>query len=543
MSAAIERFRATHATQLPVRFTFLEGRMIVVSNDGQPGAPPVGAEIVGINGVPVPTAVTTLGTAVAYDGLTDPSILAKLSADSDLTGDDLNEYWPAFYGFPTEWRLDWKATAELRLSHSILAPIGFKAWTALTWPGEAYRDEFYKAIRWRVAGKKASLRIDTFVNYRNPVDATAFLAGFFRALKTQAVTDLVIDLRANGGGSEDVSVALGRYLLPARFTWSKPVLLKAIRYGDLPAHMESWGDPKTLFEPALDHFTRTSDGWWERRPGAEPDDESVLPQDVSPDRFTGHLTLLTGPRNGSGATRTIAQLKEKLGATLVGEDSSGSAEGPTAGHIFLLTLPNSGLKVRIPNAWNRTGVEHFVPGRGVSVDTLVTPTLADFEAGVDRPFEVAKGAASVLAPSLATIFGGRWSGSLDYRDYANDRRVVLPTTAVGNAQGDGATLAFTFDDGPGKTVRSSERWTVTRDGKTVTVGEQGQAEVMTVVERRGGPKPGDMTFVAEGAGRENGSAVAVRVVVTRRGDRLSIARLTRGQAGPFILRHAYQFHS
>ncbi len=542
VSVTIDRFRAGHATQLPLRFTFIEGRMMVVSNDGQAGAPPRGAEIVGINGVAVPAVVSVLGTAVAYDGATDASILAKLSADGDLTGDDFNEYWPAFYGFPAQWRLDWKAPRDLRVSHTVVAPISFEAWTALTWPGGVYRDEFYKAIRWRVAGKKAYLRIDTFVNYRNPVDATAFLGGFFRTLKSQGVTDLILDLRANGGGSEDVSVALGRYLLPARFTWSEPVLLKAVRYGDLPAHMETWGDPKALFEPPLDHFTHLPSGWWERHPGADPDDddESVLPQAVSPDRFTGRLTILTGPRNGSGSTRTIAQLKEKLGATLVGEDSSGSAEGPTAGHIFLLTLPNSGLKVRIPNAWNRTKIDHFLPGRGVAVDNLVTPTVADFEVGVDRAFDVAKGAVIPPAPPLAMAMVGGWRGTLDYRDFGDDRRTILPMTAVGTSRGDGATLEFAFDDGPSKTLRASERWSVEADGKSLTVGKGRDAEVMTIVERRGGPEAGALTLVAEGHGKENGRPVAVRAIVTRRADRLSITRLTQMPGGPYLLRHAYE---
>jgi hypothetical protein len=543
VSAAVDRFRAIHATQFPLRFTFIEGRMIVVSGDGQPGAPPRGAEIVAINGVPVPSAVSSLATAVAYDGLTDASILAKLSADGDLTGDDFNEYWPAFYGFPQQWRLDWKAPGDLRLSHATLAPISFKRWTELPWPGGVYRDEFYNSIQWRLAGKKAYLRIDTFVNYRNPVDATAFLGGFFRTLKAQGVNDLILDLRANGGGSEDVSVALGRYLLPSTFVWSKPVLLKAIRYGDLPAHMESWGDPKALFEPPLDHFTHLADGWWERHPGADADDddESVLPQAVSPDRFAGRLTILTGPRNGSGSTRTIAQFKDKLGATLVGEDSSGSAEGPTAGHIFLVTLPNSGLKVRIPNAWNRTNIEHFSPGLGVRVDNLVTPTLADFHAGVDRAFEVAKGAPSLPPPSLGAAFGGNWRGTLDYRDFGNDRRTILATTAIGSALDDGATLDFTFDDGPGKTVRSHEPWRLGADGKILSIGAGRDVEAMTIVERRGGPQAGDITLVAEGHGRENGVPVAVRTIVTRRADRLSISQLTQSPGQPFLLRHAYEF--
>jgi hypothetical protein len=541
-SDAIEHYRLTHATHLPIRFKIIEGRMITVSNDGQPGAPPPGAEIIAINGMPVPVVLTTLGKTVAYDGTTDQSIAAKLSSDGDLMGDDFNEYWPALYGFPTAWTLDWKRVGDLKISHASLTPTGFKAWIGLTWPGGPYGDEFYRSIRWRIAGQTAYWRIDTFVNYRNPVDATAFLDSFFKRLKTDGVANLILDLRENGGGSEDVSVALGRYLLRSRFTWSKPVLLKAVRYGDLPAHMASWGDPKALFEPPLDRFRRTADGWWERLPHADKDDddESVLPQDVSPDRFTGHLTILTGPRNGSGATRTIAVLKEKLGATLVGEDSAGSAEGPTAGHIFLMTLPNSGLKVRIPNAWNRTNIDHFVQARGVAVDDRVTPTLADFDAGVDRALDVAKGTPTSPPPDLAQALSGAWTGTLNYRDFGDNRRVILPTGMTGAADSSGATLAFTFDDGPGKTVRSTEHWSMSADGKNLLVQAGKETEVMAIVERRGGAATEALTLVAEGHGQDNGLPVSLRTILTRRGETLSIARLTQRPGEPFLLRHAYE---
>lgn len=104
--AALERYRLDHPTHLPLRFQLVEGRMIVVANDGQPGAPPPGSELLAINGRPVPQVLATLAQAVAYDGDTTPAIAAKLASDSDLAGDDVNEYWPAFFGFATRWELD-----------------------------------------------------------------------------------------------------------------------------------------------------------------------------------------------------------------------------------------------------------------------------------------------------------------------------------------------------------------------------------------------------------------------------------------------------
>jgi hypothetical protein len=532
---SLETWRDTHSTHLPFRFQIVEGRMIVVSHAQEVGSPPEGAEVTEINGRPVPRILTTLSRAVAYDGGADQSVAAKLGADGDLMGDDFNEYWPAFYGFPEVWTLRWKRDADTHLSTSRLDPISFSAWRSLPWPGGAYRTEFYNGIRWRMSGKIAYLKIDTFVNYRNPVDATAFLDGFFKQMASAGTERLILDLRENGGGSEDVSVALGRYLMPTDFVWSKPVLLKAIRYGDLSQFMETWGDRQALFEPPLSNYRRTAEGWWERLPKAgDEDDASTLSTPLAADHFHGALTILIGPANGSGATRTIAQFKEKLNADLIGEDAAGSAEGPTAGHIFLMTLPNSGVKVRIPNAWNRTNISHFITGKGVAADQIVVQTLIDFEAGYDQALVEAKAVKSTPPPPLATGLAGDWAGTLDYRDFGDDNRVILPTRMSAKTQGGGTHLDFVYDDGPGKLVKSSEAWDLSEDGRVLTV----DGEAYRVIERLGGQAPDDLTLVADGEGEENRVPVKVRLVLARRADLLTLSRLTRRDGEPFLLRHA-----
>ena len=422
-------------------------------------------------------------------------------------------------------------------------PISFAHWTALPAPGAAYRGEFYNSIGWRLSGKVARLRIDTFVNYRNPVQPTQWLGGFFAALRAAGTEHLILDLRRNGGGSEDVSVALARYLFNRPFLWSKPLRYKAVRYGDLPDHIDSWGDRDALFNPPLSAFDTTPDGWYDRRPDlslAESDDDAseIVHQPRADFHFDGRLTILTGPANGSGATRTIAQLKENRGAVLIGEDSAGSAEGPTAGHIFLLTLPASGIKVRIPNAWNRTNIARFSPRLGVAADRLVLPTLADWSAGRDRALEVARDlpppgdAAALLTQALS----GTWRGSLDYRDYGDDGRVVLPTSLSVV----GAQLDFGYDDGPGKFVTSREQWTI-GEGALAIKGKSSTTRYRVVEAHRA--KDGAITLVFDGDETENGARVAARIIVTRLGAALRISALTHQRGAPYLLRHAYELRA
>lgn len=548
MSDELTAFRTNNATHLPLRFQLIEGRMIVVANDGQQGAPLVGSEILTINGIAVPSLLLKLAPLVSYDGTTDQAIAAKLADDSDLMGDDFNENYPALFGFPDAWQIKWKLVGGAASTTAMLKPIKFAQWTTLAGPGAKFRSEFYNSVSWRMNGKTARLGIDTFVNYRNPVQATAFLSGFFTAMEEAGTEHLILDLRKNGGGSEDVSVAMGRYLIDQPFTWSKPLRLKAVRYGDLPQYFETWGDREARFNPPLSAFTQTADGWFDRIPvqrGVQlSDGDTVLEQQpIGEGAFRGRLTILSGPRNGSGATRTIAQLKEKAGATVIGEDSAGSAEGPTAGSLFLLKLPASGLKVRIPEAWNRTAIEGWEQGKGVAVDQLVVPTLADFEAGRDRTIGVAQGTLPTSTNSTALVaaaLAGDWAGTLDYRDYSDDSRSTLPTLM----QSDGQVLAWTYDDGPKKTVRSSETWKFDGAGRSLTITSGSNTpDQWQVVESRASADGSSVTIVLDGVIEENGRRVIARKILTRDGKRLRITKLTRGAGEPFLMRQSYELRS
>ena len=167
---AIEAWRKTNPSHLPFRFRLIEGRMIVVS-----GALPMGAEVTAINGRQVAQILNAVAPLVAYDGDTDQAVAVKIADDSDLGGSDLEEYWPGLFGVPTRWEIAWKRPGDAAIQSSSLAPISFDDWTRLDAPDGKYRNEFYNSITWRMAGKVARLKIDSFVNYRNPVATTPLL--------------------------------------------------------------------------------------------------------------------------------------------------------------------------------------------------------------------------------------------------------------------------------------------------------------------------------------------------------------------------------
>lgn len=381
-----ERWRREQPSHLPFRFRLVQGRMLVVSC-ADPAVPP-GAEVLAVNGQPVAALVQVLGGLVPLDGDTVWSRATALADDGDLMGADFDHFYPYLFGLPSAWRLRLRDHDGAQARELELAPLSFQRWLGLDNRGRRHHANLGDSTRWRMLDARTGLlQVDTFVNYRRPVDANALFAGALEDLRSAGAQRLVLDLRANGGGSDDAALALLDHLALSPYTYLRAMRLKAVRYGDLPAHIETWGDRQALFEPPLEQFTRTADGWYERRAADQP--ALMQPRAPAAAAFRGPLTVLTSPVNASGATMAIATLREMGRARLVGGRCGGSADGPTAGRIFLVKLPASGIRVRVPLVLNVTAVTRFDAGGGLVPDLEVEDTVADFRAGRDAVLEAA----------------------------------------------------------------------------------------------------------------------------------------------------------
>jgi len=133
---------------------------------------------------------------------------------------------------------------------------------------------------------------------------------------------------------------------------------------------------------------------------------------------------------------------------------------------------------------------------------------------------------------LSQALAGHWRGALHYRDYSSDKAVTLPTTV---SIDDALRFAFTYDDGPGKMVRSNEQWSF--DGAVLNPGKAGKPLQVSLYR---GNENGDLILVALGSGVENDQPVELRLVVLRRGDTLSISRSSRLPQQEWLLRHVYR---
>jgi hypothetical protein len=386
---AVAAWRETRPTHLPFRFAIIERRMIVLSGDArQDAAPGRGAEVLAINGRSVRSLIGAIAPLAAVDGFTDPARLSLLGDDSDLMGADLDHYWPFLFGVAARFAVRWRPDDSAPARTTTLDAIGFSDWKALPADNGAFRSNFGEGAAWRMATRNVGvLTIPTFVNYRRPVDAAGLYARALGDLTSSGMQRLVIDLRANGGGSDDAALALIDALAPGPYCYQRAVRLRRPRYGDLADHIETWGDRAAIFSPPLEGFIEREEGWFDLRPELAPD--ILGPRRPAPNAFAGPVDVLIGPQNASGATMTIARLKAMGRVRTIGEATGGSAQGPTAGRIFMLKLPESGIVVRIPQRWNLVDAPDPPFGLGVAPDVAAPATVADLRAGRDAAIAVA----------------------------------------------------------------------------------------------------------------------------------------------------------
>jgi Peptidase family S41 len=537
---ALSDFREKTPTHLPVRVRVFGDRLFADVSAGNSIVR--GTEILSINGTSAKDVITRLSKYVVVDGYTNFSRAVTLEADADLMGSDLDHYWPIEFGFPAEWTLRLRsprgASREVRQQ-----PITFAAWKALS--GDTTDVDFRNGTTWSMLDDTtAVLRVRSFINYRRYTNPDSVYRPIFAALRARGVKHLIVDIRRNGGGSDDASQGLMRYLISSPLQAVRSSRRRTITIDSaLAAQFDTWGNRAPIFTPKPEGFIRRADGWFE----GKMRDVTLQP---AADAFRGRVSMLVGRRNGSGSTMLLAVLQEagaRAGTLrLVGEESGGSAEGPSAGQILFLRLPASGMRVRIPLYRTDVNVTSFVPGFGVFPDVDGTETLADFRATIDRALVTARTTpwsrnTSVLAPT-----SGLMRGVLEYRDYGSGERVTLPTWS--HLSPIGSTGAFRqrtiYDDGPGKTIYSTDVLRVAGDQWIEGAGgDDGAASTdqstLRITSRR--QTPAGVALVLRGSGSDDNKRVDFRYTVTL-GDsvstRLKEFRATAGE--PWEYRHEYR---
>lgn len=231
------------------------------------------------------------------------------------------------------------------------------------------------------------LRIDT-ANRTAMMDLASFSKGYglkkffhnsFNALRQNNIGHLIVDVRSNGGGSVTNSTLITRYIANQKFKIADS--LYAVRKSSpYQRYIENhfWNKLFITFFTSKRNKGNYHFGYFERH--------WFKPKKTN--HFNGKVYILTGGNSFSASTLFASALITQENVTVVGEETGGGAYGNSAWLIPDATLPETGVRFRLPLF--RLVINKNVPkdGRGVQPEVLSTPTVNDIRRNID--FKVIK---------------------------------------------------------------------------------------------------------------------------------------------------------
>jgi hypothetical protein len=212
-----------------------------------------------------------------------------------------------------------------------------------------------------------------------------FLKETFTQIHKEGITDLIIDIRENGGGYTDLGDAFLSYITGEAVNQSSKIEIKVSRqikeyYLSTLRWYVSWF-PFQYLHPTWRKMWTTPEGGTVVIP-FEPE----RPKE-NPLRFDGPVYLLIGPHTYSSAVSFAAAVKDYKLGTLIGEETGGLAT--SFGDFYPFDLPNSHLWIFVSHKriFRPSGEDD---GRGVVPDYEIKPSVKDLDEGTDAVMEYAK---------------------------------------------------------------------------------------------------------------------------------------------------------
>ena len=247
-----------------------------------------------------------------------------------------------------------------------------------------YNDVEDQSYQLKIAGTTATLTIPTFafgVLEEYNIDYQQYFQNAFLEIKRKGVTDLIIDIRANGGGNGDVTTELFSYLYDQPFQLMEEMhtVTRKIPNTDLYEGSQFFTHLQLLFglkKEAANKFAA-------RPVAAKKNGLSIAEKQPADLQYNGNLYVLVGGWSFSASGLFTSLLKNYDKGILIGEEAGGNPYCQVGDFEQMLTLPTSGVRMIIPLVYEKMKVNFENTGHGVIPKHLVRNSIADELGGRD----------------------------------------------------------------------------------------------------------------------------------------------------------------
>ena len=199
-----------------------------------------------------------------------------------------------------------------------------------------------------------------------------FLENAFEEIQRQKSEILIIDVRNNSGGADELGKKLLSFLVDQPFRYYDDLVLNAREFS-FSRYVEGGGGviPASVVQRGTDgKFHNTQHPNWGIQHPSQP-------------YFAGQVLALMNGGSFSTTCEFLSNLHSRKRATFLGEEAAGGYYGNTSGWMPTVVLPNSGVAVRVPLQTYYLAVKGGDPRRSILPDEEVKPALRDLMAGSD----------------------------------------------------------------------------------------------------------------------------------------------------------------
>lgn len=352
---------------LPIQVKFISG-MLYIWKVLSPEIPNLeGMEITAINDIEIAEIIDRIYPHLIGDGFIETSKVKDLE-------ENFTHYYEQIVGPSERFEITLK---NLNGDIQKLTLSAISHATHTKYKGKSSNDNDFRMLSEQIG----FLKIGTFMD-SEVIDFEPWLENAFLEINENNVSDLIIDLRDNGGGNDLYAIKLLKYLVDEPFSFHRSLRSSTDQYTFL-SYTEEGESLNSIMSQIVNKDSSGNFSLQDSHP-------TLGLKSPYSDVYQGKIYFLINGKTFSTAADFAALAREYQLGVFVGEETGGTFEGNTSNGEILLNLPHSKIRIVIPlfqiqNAVSQTPVK----GRGIISDIKVNYTMEDYIRIKDLEIEIA----------------------------------------------------------------------------------------------------------------------------------------------------------